>query len=146
MNKQTTWILVADGSRARIFRAADKGRIELHAESAIPHPPSRDINADRPGRTFDSAGLGRHAKEPPTDPHDKAEADFLHTLAQQIDNAHAKKEFDRLVVIAAPRALGTLRTAFPKRVSEAVVTEMAHDLTGFAAPALETYLKDHDVI
>lgn len=146
MKKETTWILVADGSRAKIFRAAGKGKIELHAESAVPHPPSRDINADRPGRTFDSTGQGRHAKEPPSDPHDKAEADFLHTLAQQIDNAHAKKEFDRLVVIAAPRALGTLRAALPKRVSGAVTAEMAHDLTGFTTPALETYLKDHDVI
>jgi protein required for attachment to host cells len=146
MKKQTTWIVVADGSRAKIFLAVGRDRIELKDETAVPHPPSRDIDADRPGRTFDSAGQGRHAKEPPTDPHDKAEADFLHALAQQLNAAHERKEFDRLVVIAAPRALGTLRDAYPKPMLSAVTKELAHDLTGFETPALETYLKDHDIL
>lgn len=146
MKEQMTWIAVADGSRSKVFRVAGRGKIEMESETAVPHPPSRDINADRPGRTFDSTGQGRHAKEPPTDPHEKAETDFLHGLARQLGAAHEKKAFDRLVVVAPPRALGILRAAYPKQLAKAVAKEVAHDLTGFETPALETYLKDHDII
>ncbi len=146
MKEREMWIVVADGSRSKVFEVAGKGKIEMKSETAVPHPPSRDINADRPGRTFDSAGEGRHAKEPPTDPHDKAEADFLHALARQLGAAHEKKEFAHLVVIAPPRALGILRTAYPKQLASAVTRELAHDLTGFETPALEDYLKDHEII
>ena len=146
MKEPVTWVAVADGSRSKVFRVAGRGRIEMESETAVPHPPSRDINADRPGRTFDSAGVGRHAKEPPTDPHEKAEADFLHGLAQRLGAAHQTKAFDRLVVIAPPRALGILRTAYPKQLAKAVTKELAHDLTGFETPALEAYLKEHEII
>ena len=146
MKKRVTWIVVADGSRAKVFLAAGDGKVEQKSEAAVPHPPSRDINADRPGRTFDSAGVGRHAKEPPTDAHEKAEVDFLHTLAHQLNDAHEKKEFDALVVIAAPRALGILRAAYPKQLAKAVTQELAHDLNYFEKPALETYLKKHEII
>jgi len=146
MKKQVTWIIVADGSRARVFLAAGNGKIELKSETAVPHPPSRDINADRPGRTFDSTGMARHAKEPPTDPHEKAEADFVQKLAQDLNAAHGRKEFDRLVVIAAPRALGILRGAYTKQLAKAVTQELHHDLNYFEKPALEAYLKDHDII
>ena len=146
MKEREMWIVVADGSRSKVFEVAGKGKIQMKSETAVPHPPSRDINADRPGRTFDSAGEGRHAKEPPTDPHDKAEADFLHALALQLGAAHEKKEFAGLVVIAPPRALGILRAAYPKQLANAVTRELAHDLTGFETPALEDYLKDHEII
>ena len=63
-----------------------------------------------------------------------------------MNDAHEKKEFDKLVVIAAPRALGSLRAALPKGLAGAIVKEMDHDLTGFPTPALETYLREHDVI
>jgi len=146
MKEQVTWIAVADGSRSKVFRVAGRGRLKLESETVVPHPPSREINADRPGRTFDSTGQGRHAKEPPTDPHDKAEADFLHGLARQLGAAHERKAFDRLVVVAPPRALGILRDAYPKQLAKAVTREIAHDLTGFEAPALEDYLKGHEII
>jgi protein required for attachment to host cells len=146
MKELVTWVVVADGSRSKVFQAAGKGKIEMKSETAVPHPPSRDIDADRPGRTFDSAGVGRHAKEPPTDPHDKAETDFLHALAQQLSAAREKKAFDRLIVIAPPRALGVLRAAYSKKLASAVSKELAHDLTGFETPALEAYLKDHEII
>ena len=69
MKRPVTWILIADGSRAKVFKVAGKGKIEEKDEMAAAHPPTRDLVSDRPGRTFDSLGDGRHAKEPPTDAH-----------------------------------------------------------------------------
>ena len=146
MSKPRTWILVADGSRARIFRAAGKGKIEQCSEVAIDHPPSREMASDRPGRTFDSQGAGRHAKEPASDPHEHAETEFLRSLAVQLDASHKSKEYDRLVIIAAPRALGTLRKNLSSGVSKSVAEALPHDLTGFTNAALETYLEERKII
>lgn len=146
MKKPVTWVVIADGSRAKIFEAASQGKILQKSELSTPHPPSRDLTSDRPGRTFDSVGEGRHAKVPPTDPHEKAEADFLRSLAKQLEDAQQKKEFDKLVVIAAPRALGTLRGFFPGQLAGSIAREISHDLTWFETPAIESYLKEHEVI
>jgi protein required for attachment to host cells len=146
MKKPVTWILIADGSRAKIFQAAAKGKIQMKSELSSPHLPSRDMASDRPGRAFDSTGQARHAMQPPSDPHEKAESDFLRSLAKQLEESRQKKEFDKLVVVAAPRALGTLRGIFPGPLASAVTREVAHDLTWFETPAIESYLKEHDLI
>jgi protein required for attachment to host cells len=146
MKRPVTWILIADGGRAKIFKAASKGRIEEKEEMATALPPTRDLVSDRPGRTFDSMGQGRHAKEPPTDAHEKAESDFLRSVCKKLDAACQNKEFDRLIVVAAPRALGTLRQMFPGQLADMVTKEISHDLTGFTRPALETYLREREII
>jgi protein required for attachment to host cells len=146
MKKPVTWVLIADGSQARVFHAAGKGKIKEMSEMAVAHPPTRDMVSDRPGRTFDSMGQGRHAMEAPSDPHDKAEADFLRSVAKKLDASCQRKEFDRLVVVAPPRALGTLRSVFSEKLTSAVTQEIAHDLTGFKTPALEARLKDYGVV
>ncbi len=146
MKRPVVWILVADGSRARVFASAGKGKIEEKNEMASAHPHSRAIMSDRPGRTFDSVGLGRHAMEPPTDAHEKAEADFLRILSKKLNTACKRKEFDRLIVVAAPRALGILRQIFPGQLASLITKEVSHDLTGFTTPALQTYLREREII
>lgn len=146
MKKPVTWVLIADGSQARVFRIAGKGKIEEKSELAVAHPPTREMVSDRPGRAFDSMGQGRHAMEPPSDAHDKAEADFLRSIAKNLDTCCQNKEFDRLIVVAPPRALGTLRGAFTQHLAGTVSREIPHDLTGFKAAALQAYLREHDII
>ncbi len=63
------------------------------------HPPSRDINADKPGRTFDSSGTGRHAKEPPSDPHRMEKRKFAGKITGILEARLQKKNFDRLVLV-----------------------------------------------
>jgi protein required for attachment to host cells len=146
MKKQTTWILVADGGQAKTFLAASKHKIELLSETAIANPPSRDINSDRPGRTFDSKGAGRHAKEPPSDAHDRLETDFIRSVAVQIDAAHEQKAFDKLIVVAAPKALGDLRAAYSKRLAQAVSSEIPKDVTNLSPAELQAFLRQQDIL
>lgn len=146
MKKQVTWILVADGGQAKTFLAANKQEIELLNETAIPNPPSRDLVSDRPGRTFDSKGGGRHAKEPPSDAHDRAETDFIRSLAAQIDAAYEQKQFDRLIVVAAPKALGDLRAAYSKRLAQAVSSEIAKDVTNLSTADLRNFMRQQDIL
>jgi hypothetical protein len=59
-----TWIVVADSARARIFKPVRQGRA-LEQVDELLHPASRSherqLTTDRPGRSFDSEGPGRHA-------------------------------------------------------------------------------------
>ncbi len=130
MKPVRTWILVADGARARIFLNDGPGH-GLKPLSQIDHElkPSREIDADRPGRTFDSAGLGRHAKEPPTDPKRHSKQAFATQLADRLKAALNGHEFDRLIVVAAPVTLGDLRKELDKTVLNKLHGEIAKDLT-----------------
>lgn len=140
MKKTKTWVVVADGSRARLFlnEGPDKGLCPLpDGDIASEHPPTREMSEDRPGRTFDSAGGGRHAMEPPSDPHRHAKRAFAQQLAARLNQAHKRNAFDRLVLIAPPQALGDLRASLNPAVRKKVSGELNKDLT---------HLKDDELL
>lgn len=145
MTKATTWLLVADAERARIFAVAADGATlereplhELTAEMA----PSREIASDRPGRTFDSAGEGRHAKAPPTDPKRHEKERFARAVVELLESARGRSEFDHLAVVAPPPMLGDLRTLLSPQLRAMVVAETAKDLAMRPAHDLETQLAE----
>ena len=146
MKTPTTWILVADGSHAKILQASGKGEFQQRSQFGVASLPSRDLVSDRPGRSFDRAGQGRHAMEPPSDPHVRAKSDFLGEIVDHLDISFCKNDFARLVVVAPPKALGDLRAAFPKRLSNSVIREIPKDVVGFDAAAMRSFLRREDVI
>jgi len=133
MKPVITWILIADGARARILEHKGPGSgvsavdgMEFSAEKL----KSSDIMADKPGRAFSSQGASRFAIEPKTDPVAKREADFMAMLAGVLEEKKNNATvFDRLVLIAAPRALGELRKALSNSIREIIYAELAKDLT-----------------
>jgi protein required for attachment to host cells len=98
-------------------------------EFSQPAERNRDIMSDRPGRSFESADNARHGMEPPSDPKRLAEADFVPGLASMLDEKLKAGAFDRLVLVAAPQALGDIRKAMSGQLAEAVYGELAKDLT-----------------
>jgi protein required for attachment to host cells len=129
-----TWILIADGARARVLaQPKDYAPLEPafeHEELTGSSAPSREIGSDRPGRSFDSGGgQGRHAMEPPTDPQRHAKFEFARELAARLEEAAHRGRFARLVLVAAPRTLGDLRELLPEPVKAKVVAEIDKDLT-----------------
>lgn len=137
MKPTITWILIADGARARVLEntGPGKGLQEVPGlEFADEHLRSGDIMADRPGRAYASAGHGRSGMEQPTDPVDKREADFVAGLADMLDKKLRDGAFERLVIAAAPQALGNLRKALSPQVQKTVISELAKDLTRIPNP------------
>lgn len=132
MKPVKTCILVADGAHARAYLNDGPGRgiseLREYAKD-IDLKASRNIDADRPGRAFDSGGEGRHAMESPTDSKRYAKGKFARGLAEKINAAITAGEFDRLVLIAAPATLGDLRQHLSKRSSDNIHGEIAKDLT-----------------
>lgn len=145
MKPITTWILIADGARARVLEntGPGKGVAEVAGlEFTDERLRSRDIMADRPGRAFASAGDGRSAMERPTDPVEKRQSDFARSLAAKLDRKRRQKAFDRLVLVAAPAALGHLRGALSPQLRELVTAELAKDLTKVPNPEIPRHLED----
>lgn len=137
VQKIITWIVVADGARARVFVNDGVGKgVEERVDRAFvgSRRLNQDIQADRPGRAFDSAGQGRHAMEPKTDPHRHEEREFIREFVGWLSDEVRSGAVDRLVLIAAPQTLGDLRQLLPKPLAAKVTGEIAKDLTR-ATPA-----------
>lgn len=131
MKPTRTWILVADGAKARIFlnTGPGKGIDELAGDEFVNAlPPSRDIGSDKPGRSFNSTGAVRHAIEPAVDLHRDRKRQFLGHIAHYLDKAHRRGDFDRLILVAPPPALGDLRAQMDEKLRAVVSGEIAHDL------------------
>ncbi len=132
MKSIVTWILIADGSRARLLSNHGPGRgVEPVSEDLLEgrNLPGREIMSDRPGRTFDSVGAGRHAKEPRTDAREVEKQRFSHVLAEMLHRELGRGKFERLVLVAPPKELGRLRAELSPAVRDRVTAELNKDLT-----------------
>jgi protein required for attachment to host cells len=143
MKRKNTWILVADSTRARLLQKTepsgyqDIGGVDFIGDSRR----SIEINSDRPGRSFDSHGSGRHAMEPSTDPQELEKRRFAERLGAHLDDQCALKAFDQLVVIASPHMLGDLRDVFSDQVKERVVEEIDKDITKLSPVEMNSALE-----
>ena len=132
MKPTRTWIVAADGARARVLlHLGAGGRMSevKSMESTEARKHGRDLVTDAPGRVFDSTGHARHAAEPRVDPKDQEEAKFLRQVVELLERGARDGEYDQLVLCAAPRALGVLRGMLPAAVRDRTVAELDKDLT-----------------
>ena len=127
-------VFVGDGTRALFLR--NRGTIQkpdLAVESVlrIENPPTREQGTDRPGRVHARLGPQRSAIED-TDWHRLAEDRFAAEIADALYRlAHAHR-FQRLIVVAPPRVLGTLRKSFHKEVRERVEAEVPKEVAAYS--------------
>ena len=139
----TTWIVIADGSRARILTPREEGvgfDVVSEATSAEAHVPSREIWADRPGHTQESGSSARHSIEPRHDPHQERKAAFIRELASQLNAAGEQKRFDRLILFAPPRSMAELRETLDERVRRKIKAAAPKDLTKVPLSELPSHL------
>jgi protein required for attachment to host cells len=141
----STWLLVAESSRARIF-AVEGGRGELREIEALEHPEARwsgrDLATDRPGRSFDSAGEGRHAMEQEVGPKEQEARIFAQVLSSRLEAARTRGELGRLIVAAAPGFLGLLRKTLSVETAKLVTLELDKNLAQLDAAEIRTHLPD----
>jgi len=145
MKATRTWILIADGARARILHNDGPGK-GLHALAGGvfrgEHASTHAIMSDRTGRTFSSTGPRRAAIEAHSDPHRELKRSFAHQLADALADGWRKRAYDRLIIVAAPSTLGDLRAALSREVRAKVTAEVAKDLTKTPDAAVVEHLKD----
>jgi protein required for attachment to host cells len=140
---KTCWIIVADGTRARILANDGPGsgiRNTSNTDFVSDNRKSRDIVSDRPGRSKGSTG-GRHAMEPRVDSHEYEKQQFAKEVAKRINDACQRGEFGSLVLVAPPQTLGELRNALDKAARSKVIAELDKDLTKVAIHDLSEHIE-----
>jgi protein required for attachment to host cells len=145
MKPTRTWILIADGARARILQNDGPGKGLQALEGRVwhgDHAATHELVSDRTGRAFSSTGPSRSAIEPHFDPHRQLKRNFAHRLADALADGWRDRAYDRLIIVAAPSALGDLRAALTPEVRATVMAEVPKDLTKIADAAVAEHLKD----
>ncbi len=144
MKPQKTWIVIADGERARVLECSGVGepfvpvtRETLHDDN----PPTHLQGTERPGRVHESVGTTRHAIQPRVDFHRAQKAEFAHTIAQMLEDAAQTHVYQRLVLVAPPRMMGDLRAALGTHARALVADELSHDLTHFSDKEIEARVR-----
>lgn len=141
--KRTTWFLVADGTRGRLFESAgykEPWTLIDEREDEAARAPDRELGSERPGRGVKSGSGARYAVEAASE-HDKAEKAFIEERALFLNAAEREGAFDQLVLAAPPRALGALRAKLSPETIARCIGVFDKDLTKTPEKELEDYFK-----
>ena len=146
MKAKVTWILIADGATAKVFEHSGPGKgLKAIDGLMFEQEPLRasEIMADKQGRSFSSgSAFGRSAMEYSSDPVAVRERRFVESVAEELERKHQQHAFDRLIVAAAPTALGDLRPALSKGLKHTILAELPKDLTNLPTPQLSQHFAD----
>jgi len=142
MKSIRTYILIADGARAHLLLSEGRGKALTEVPGSdirIDLKPDHELSAERPGRVHESANVSRHAIER-DDLHRREKERFAQALAEGLDKRLANREYDRLVIAAAPETLGVIRSALSDKVRAVIMAEVAKDLTKVPNPQIRPHL------
>jgi protein required for attachment to host cells len=118
---QKTWILIGDGSHARLFEAADAA-----------HPWQMVRKLDREHSREKTDRVESHE--------DRGEHDFARLIAGELETARQQGTFTRLVLVAPPRFLGQLRGELSPSLEACVVKSIDKDYTHMAEAELPNHV------
>ncbi len=137
-----TWVLVADSSRARLL-ILEKDRSLREVEAFVcaeDRLQEQALTSDRPGRSFDSRGGGRHNMEPGTSQHEQVVIEFAKELAGRLNALRTAGETEKVVLIAAPAFLGHLRSKLNDQTEKLVALSIDKDLTQQSLPQIAEHI------
>jgi protein required for attachment to host cells len=141
---QQTWVVIADGGGARIVArrpsAAAYGTVG-RVPAALSHRFSHEIGSDEPGRVYESASTARHALQARHDPHRLEKEAFARRVANAINLAGGRGDFDNLILVAPPRILHDLKARLDQQTRAKLIATLAKDLTKIPDHELAEHLK-----
>jgi len=139
------WIVVADASKARFYSSsAPKQGLKLETTLVSPDArlKNRDMVSDRPGRSHDRFGPGRHSNEGGRSAKNQVNLKFAHDVADFLKHAQQKDEFGKLYLISDPHFLGLLNKNLDKSVEQSVVAAIDKNLGHQSAEEIRASLPD----
>jgi protein required for attachment to host cells len=154
----TRWIMVADASRARVFREND----DTHAfefvqtfEHEASRAHARDLMADAngrkpagvsvgpnhgPGARSVSLGVGRVGVAPETDPKEVEAEKFARELSHYLEAQLQEHAYSKLILAAPPHFLGLLRSTLSSQVQNHIEATLHKDLTQLDTESLQKHV------
>ncbi|MFP4894858.1 host attachment protein [Paraburkholderia sp. EG304] len=115
----TTWVVVADGSRARIFETRGL-KLDLREIEDL-------VNVVPGGRTLS----------------EKEREKFARTVADYIEQGRLHQRYQRLRFAVAPKFLGMLRERVSEETRHLIFEEINEDLSALDAREIEAHLQRH---
>ena len=139
---KTTWVLVADGTRARIFEKSFKSLNNVMGRDLVAdNLRDSEIYMDKPGRSFKSKSETRHAYQPRTDWHEYHKQLFAKEICSILDKANETSDFDELIIISPPKMLGDIRSYLGKQLLPKIAAEIPKDISKLSEYELLNYLE-----
>ena len=140
-----TWLVVADNSKARIFKVDSRmGPIEeiesiVHTEARL---HEQKMTSDLPGRGNGKGGAGGHAYQDEVSPKEQENINFAKKIANELDIARKNNKFKQFVLVAAPGFLGNLRNQFSAQTQKLTCFELAKNLSHLNAQEIRQHLPE----
>ena len=116
-----TWIVIGDGSHARLFQANDAAQPWLLLRRI-----DREHSREKTNRTDSHEDRGEH--------------DFARHLVAELEAARQSGTFGRLVLVAPPTFLGQLRGELSASLATCVVKSFDKDYTKMSENELPTHI------
>ncbi len=144
----TSWILVTDAGRARLFSTElreNAWNLVEEFEHTAGRETSCDIeNTSPPGRMQqgDAQGGRRTALEPRTWPKEVEAEHFAQRLVEFLEAAIAKRDYDQLVLVAPPHFLGMLKKKLGQQSAKKLLVSIDKDLSKFPTAEIRERLVD----
>lgn len=140
---QTTWIVAADSTRARIFEMdADQHLKEIDdLSNSASRMANREIDTDAYGRFSAKGQFQAHTDEPDVSAVKYADEQFSKQVSKYLEKARNEHRYDKLCVFAAPAFLGMIRQHLSKEVMKLVESESDKDISWFDLKEIEQYVQ-----
>ncbi|MDD4913458.1 MAG: host attachment protein [Methylococcales bacterium] len=139
----TTWVVVADSSRARFFVRESHSEF-LQELDGVVHPEGRmhgqDEFTDRPGGIAGSHDEGNHRFEAETSFKEHEAEVFAGQIADRLEHGRVNHDYRKLILVAPPAFLGVLRQVLNKHILELVSGSMDKNLVGEDAEEIRKHI------
>ena len=134
-------VIVADASKARIFKSA-KGYKELAEIEDFIHSESRLTDKELMSDTSRISANRRGSLQPRTFPKDHEEQTFAKQLGKHLKELYGSDPYEELVLVASPLFLGMLRNELHAPIANLVSHTIAKELIQLDQDELLEYLKN----
>ena len=146
----TTWIVAADSARTRVLQVADREKRLVEIEDFV-NPEGRMNEQElttgaEPRFSGHGGGAGPASDREAQGVREHSVTMLAKRLDDYLEKARNQQRYDRLVVVAPPKFLGTLRKELGKEVSKLVSEEIPKDLSSLDARELERYFASRPAI
>ncbi len=136
-------IIAADNTCARVFHASSS-QGPLEEKAVLVHPENRlhkkDMTSDKEGYAFSSHGPGRRALSKQVDPKEHEMKQFVKEISEFLKSSQENNEFDQLIIIAAPKLLGTLKKQLSNSIRRLIIYELKKNIAKLSVTEIRKYL------
>jgi protein required for attachment to host cells len=134
------WIVVANQTDAKIFRAENVNKLEeiFHMTHNEGHKTAHELQSDREGAT--QGWFSSDTMSPRTPIKVKEAMHFATEIAHCLKKSIEEEQIERFYILAPPAFLGHLRAAMPEAVKNRVFAEIAKEGLWLDEKEIRSYL------